>query len=200
MEFKDILEKYMHGVINPEILYKHIHYLFHELIIKYEFRKISYLKFYPFISELQDEDLYKESILKEKITTILSVLEGRCNYSYDLWMKIPKQELTLFYSIWEFYKMNSKITFKQLISLKKELENIGADTIEEICLKKLGVLLLGLPTADDDFYTYNLLYCNEVNSDIINEDIEKMINILNGNRPIHLLLNYSSANCILNII
>ena len=151
---------------------------------------------YPFISELQDEDLYKDSILKEEINTMLSVLEGRCNYSYDLWMNVPKQELTKNERIWKFYKKNKKITFEQIELLEKELENITLLTIEEVCLDKLLTLLLGLPTANDNFYTYNLLYSKEISRDIINEDIEKLISILKGNRPVHLLLKYVSAECI----
>ena len=200
MEFKNMLEKYMCDDINAESLYNYVRNLFSELIRKYDFRKLSYLKMYPFISGLQDEDLYKDPILKEEINTILSVLEGRCDYSYDLWMNVPNQELTNIKRIWKFYKKNKKITLEQIELLEKELENINPNTIGEVCMVKLLTLLLGLPTADDNLYTYNLLYSNEVDEIIVNEDIEKMISILNGKRPVHLLLKYVSAECIFIII
>lgn len=200
MEFRNMLEKYMCSDINAELLYNYINRLFKDLLIGYEFRKIKYLKLYPFISELQDEDLYEDKILKETIDTILSVLEGRCNYSYDLWMSIPKQELANINRIWEFYKDNKKITFNQLMMLEKELENININTIEEVCLQKLLTLLIALPTLDDDFYTFNLLYCSDVSREIVNEEIEKVINILNGTRPMHLLIKYVSSDCFFTII
>lgn len=200
MEFRNMLEKYMRGDINAELLYNYVNRLYNDLIIGYEFRKIKNLKLYPFISELQDEDLYKDKILKEKIDTILSVLDGRCNYSYDLWMSIPKQDLANINGIWEFYKDNKKITFNQLMMLEKELENINTNTIEEVCLQKLLTLLIALPTLDDNFYTYNLLYCDDVSREIVNEDIEKVINILNGIRPMHILLKYVSFDCFITII
>ena len=44
MEFKNMLEKYMCGDINAESLYNYASNLFNELIRKYDFRKLSYLK------------------------------------------------------------------------------------------------------------------------------------------------------------
>ena len=200
MEFDNILKKYMYGKISTELLYNQMRHLFNELLSKHEFCKLEYLKIYPFISELQDEDLYKNHILREKINTILAILEGQHSFSYDLWMNLKKGELSYINDIWELYKTNGSISFEKSEMMRKKLKNINVNTIEDICLDKLLTLLAGLPTTGDDFDMYNSLYVRSIDKNAVHEDIEKMMSILSGQRPIHILLKYVSEDCIYIIV
>lgn len=94
-------------------------------------------------------------------------------------------------SIWDEYKENGTITFKQLKLLEEELLSIQINikTVQDLYREKLLTLLTGLPTSED-FYTYNLLYTEEVDENNICREVEKLIDILKGKRPVHMLLKY----------
>lgn len=199
MKFKELLDEYICGRINANMLYDHMKQHFEELLGGYRFRKLEYLKIYPFISELQDPDLYREHILKDKIKQINNIMNGQESFSYDLWMNLEKCEMSQIYKIWNEYKEKGFISFDEIELLQKELSNIHTKAIEDLCREKLLTLLIGLPTVDDDFCTYNLLYTKEVDKTSICEDIEKIMEILNGKRPVHILLKYVSSDCMYTI-
>ena len=201
MKFGNLLDGYMHERINENMLYNHMKQHFEELFNEYRFRELKYLKIYPFISELQDEDLYRESILKEKIKKINNILNGWESFSYDLWMKLEKREMNQIYKIWGEYKEKRFIPFDKVELLQRELSKVmlNTKTIEDLCWEKLLTLLIGLPTLDDDFCTYNYLYTQEVDKTSICEDVEKLMEILEGKRPVHILLKYANSDCMYTI-
>ncbi len=202
MEFKDLLQEYTLNMINADMLYKRIKQYFDELFNEFKFRELAYLKIYPFISELQDEDLYRESILKEKVKKINNILNGWESFSYDLWMKLEKREMNQINKIWSEYKEKRFIPFDEVELLQRELSKVmlNTKTVEDLCWEKLLTLLIGLPTVDDDFYTYNYLYMQEVDKTSIYEDVEKLMEILEGKRPVHILLKYASSDCMYTIL
>ena len=201
MNFENLLDGYMHERINENMLYDYMKQHFEELFNEYRFRELKYLKIYPFISELQDEDLYRESILKEKIKKINNILNGWESFSYDLWMKLEKREINQIYKIWGEYKEKRFIPFDEVELLQRELSKVmlNTKTIEDLCWEKLLTLLIGLPTVDDDFCTYNYLYTQEIDKTSICEDVEKIMEILEGKRPLHILLKYANSDCMYTI-
>ena len=201
MDFENLLNEYMHERINENMLYNYIKQYFQEFFNEYRFRELKYLKIYPFISELQDEDLYRESILKEEIKKINNILNGGEFFSYDLWMKLERREINQIYKIWGEYKEKRFISFDEVELLQRELSKVmlNTKTIEDLCWEKLLTLLIGLPTVDDDFCTYNYLYTQEVDKMSICEDVEKLMEILEGKRPVHILLKYANCDCMYTI-
>lgn len=169
----------------------HIRQYFTGLLSGYRFRELEYLKIYPFISELQDEALYKGHILREKIDEINNILNGEKKFSYNLWMSLGNCDISRICSIWDEYKENGTITFKQLKLLEEELLSIQINikTVQDLYREKLLTLLTRLPTSED-FYTYNLLYTEEVDENNICREVEQLIDILKGKRPVHMLLRY----------
>ena len=55
-------------------------------------------------------------------------------------------------------------------------------------------LLAGLPTIDE-FYMYNTLYVDKIDAICAEEEIEKILDILSGNRPVHILIKYVKGEC-----
>ncbi len=57
--------------------------------------------------------------------------------------------------------------------------------------------LLTLPNVlsnIDDFYMYNMLYVDAASAE---DEIEKMLDILSGNRPVHILIKYIKGECMI---
>ena len=135
MRFHHMVEEYTLGRINADMLYKHIKQYFSELFDEFKFRELEYLKIYPFLSEFQDEELYREDILKDKIEEINNILNGKKSFSYDLWMNLKKCELNYFYEILAQYKEIGKISFEDSELLQTKLSNITLNkkTVEDIC-------------------------------------------------------------------
>ena len=68
MKFDFLIEEYLLNKVDAETLKNSIKQYFKKLLNEYKFREIEYLKFYPFISELQDDELYREDVLRGKIS------------------------------------------------------------------------------------------------------------------------------------
>lgn len=196
MDFKEMLEEFQMGKIEEEVFYHDIKKMFEECLEAFEFRKIGWLKIYPFISGLQDEDLYNEHLLEEEIREIINILNGKKNFSYDLLMNLESREMSRYYKIWQDYKKARVITFEEHESIEKELQaiSIATKSIEDMCIEKLLTLLAGLPTIDD-FYMYSALYVDKFNAVSAEDEIEKMLDILSGNRPVHILIKYIRGDC-----
>ncbi len=77
MDFKEMLEEFQMGKIDEKVFYHNIKIIFIEFLDTFGFRKLELLKRYPFMSGLQDEDLYHEYMLKEEISEIISILNGK---------------------------------------------------------------------------------------------------------------------------
>jgi len=88
MKFNELLEEYMHGRIDAKKLYNCVRKEFMVLFENYKFRELEYLKKYPFLYELQDEDLYCEAILNDRGREIYNVLNGKQAFIYDMWIKL----------------------------------------------------------------------------------------------------------------
>jgi len=88
MKFNELLEEYMHGQIDANKLYNCVRKEFMVLFENYKFRELEYLKKYPFLYELQDEDLYCEAILNDRVREIYNVLNGKQAFIYDMWIKL----------------------------------------------------------------------------------------------------------------
>lgn len=201
MKFNDILEAYMEDNIDESILYNNIRQCFRELLDEYKFRKLEYLKIYPFISELQDEDLYESCTLKNKIKDIKDILGGKKTFSYDLWMRLEECDMSNIRGVWDEYIEKGKILFEEheLLEKKKSETVTNIRTVQDICWEKLLNLLIGLPTLDDDCYMYNLLYSNNIDKSTICKEIERLIDILEGKRPVHMSMIYTNKDVIYTI-
>ncbi len=97
--------------------------------------------------------------------------------------------------VWSEFKEKGCVSFTNNEILQEELNNISIKTIEDLCREKLLTLMVGLPIVDD-FLTYNLLYVKEITLNVISEDIERLIDVLTGKRPVHLLLKYNNNDFI----
>lgn len=195
MKFDFLIEEYLLNKIDAETLKNSIKQYFKNLLNEYKFREIEYLKFYPFISELQDDELYREDVLREKINEIKDILYGQKVFIYDVWMNLSKSNISLIDKVWGEYKEKGCVSFTDNEILQEELNNISIKTIEDVCREKLLTLMVGLPIIDD-FLTYNLLYVKKITQNVISEDIERLIDVLTGKRPVHLLLKYDNNDFI----
>lgn len=198
MDIIGLLDKYLIGKIDERELYSDIRQKFSEFISKYKFRELEYLRIYPFLSELQDEDLYEKVRLKEKIKEIKGILGGQESFSYDLWMNLMPNDMKVVNNIWSNYKIQGRISLEEVELLQNMKRDIMRDakTVEGVCWEKLLALLFELPVADDDFGTYNLLYAKEIDMGSICDEVERLIDILQGKKAIHILLKYTCTDFI----
>ena len=196
MDFREMLEEFQMRKIDEKVFYHNIKTIFRESLDTLEFRKLELLKKYPFISGLQDEDLYHEHMLKEEISEIISILNGQKNFSYDLWMNLESHDMSRYYKIWKDYKKEKIISFEEHVSIEKELQaiSIGTKSIDDMCMEKLLTLLIELPIIDD-FYVNRTLYVDKFDEISLEDEIEKMLDILSGKRPVHILIKYISGDC-----
>ncbi len=195
MKFDFLIEEYLLNKVDAETLKNSIKQYFKKLLNEYKFREIEYLKFYPFISELQDDELYREDVLRGKISEIKDILYGQKAFIYDVWMILSKSNISPIDRVWSEFKEKGCVSFTNNEILQEELNNISIKTIEDLCREKLLTLMVGLPIVDD-FLTYNLLYVKEITLNVISEDIERLIDVLTGKRPVHLLLKYNNNDFI----
>ena len=195
MKFDFLIEEYLLNKVDAETLKNSIKQYFKKLLNEYKFREIEYLKFYPFISELQDDELYREDVLRGKISEIKDILYGQKAFIYDVWMNLSKSNISPIDRVWSKFKEKGCVSFTNNEILQEELNNISIKTIEDLCREKLLTLMVGLPIVDD-FLTYNLLYVKEITLNVISEDIERLIDVLTGKRPVHLLLKYNNNDFI----
>ncbi len=195
MKFDFLIEEYLLNKVDAETLKNSIKQYFKKLLNEYKFREIEYLKFYPFISELQDDELYREDVLRGKISEIKDILYGQKAFIYDVWMNLSKSNISPIDRVWSEFKEKGCVSFTNNEILQEELNNISIKTIEDLCREKLLTLMVGLPIVDD-FLTYNLLYVKEITLNVISEDIERLIDVLTGKRPVHLLLKYNNNDFI----
>ena len=195
MKFDFLIEEYLLNKVDAETLKNSIKQYFKKLLNEYKFREIEYLKFYPFISELQDDELYREDVLRGKISEIKNILYGQKAFIYDVWMNLSKSNISPIDRVWSEFKEKGCVSFTNNEILQEELNNISIKTIEDLCREKLLTLMVGLPIVDD-FLTYNLLYVKEITLNVISEDIERLIDVLTGKRPVHLLLKYNNNDFI----
>lgn len=72
------------------------------------------LKIYPFISELQDEDIYNENLIQE-IREMVCILNGEKSFFFDLWMSLERLEISRYYKILNRYK---KIRLFHLMNMR----------------------------------------------------------------------------------
>lgn len=195
MNFKEMLEEFLTGKIEEKRFYQDIKKAFEEFLNTNAFRKLELLKIYPFISELQDEDIYNENLIQE-IREIICILNGEKSFYFDLWMSLDRLDISRYYKILNRYKEKKVISFDEHESMEKELQAISSNTksIEDMCMEKLLALLAGLPTIDD-FYMYNTLYVDKFDAICAEEEIEKILDILSGNRPVHILIKYVKGEC-----
>lgn len=195
MNFKEMLEEFLTGKIEEKRFYQDIKKTFEEFLNTNAFRKLELLKIYPFISELQDEDIYNENLIQE-IREIICILNGEKSFYFDLWMSLDRLDISRYYKILNRYKEKKVISFDEHESMEKELQAISSNTksIEDMCMEKLLALLAGLPTIDD-FYMYNTLYVDKFDAICAEEEIEKILDILSGNRPVHILIKYVKGEC-----
>lgn len=202
MRFNELLEYYMIGKIDVNCLYSEIRKEFDELLNDSKFRELDYLKVYPFMSELQDEDLYKDHILDKKIIEIDNILSGQKNFSFSVWMYLDKVEMELFNKIWNDYKDKNVISFEDYELLQKELlnEETNIKTIEDMYIQKLRTLLIGLPIVNDNFYTYNLLYADKVDKKSIYDETQRLMDILCGEKPAYIVIRYACKDVIYTIL
>ena len=196
MNFIDLLDEYVLGKVDKEGLCKHIKQMFNQLFDEYKFMELEYLKIYPFLSHLQDEDLYETDILQREIEEIKGILSGQKLFLYDMWINLNKRDIGQIEQIWSNYKEKGMISFEELEFLQNIKLHImlNTRTIEAICWEKLLTLLIGLPTVDDDFCTYNLLYAKEIDKVSIRREVERLIDILEGKNPVHILLRYEHTD------
>ena len=195
MKFDFLFFLYLLNKVDAETLKNSIKQYFKKLLNEYKFREIEYLKFYPFISELQDDELYREDVLRGKISEIKDILYGQKAFIYDVWMNLSKSNISPIDRVWSEFKEKGCVSFTNNEILQEELNNISIKTIEDLCREKLLTLMVGLPIVDD-FLTYNLLYVKEITLNVISEDIERLIDVLTGKRPVHLLLKYNNNDFI----
>ncbi|MCI8876363.1 MAG: hypothetical protein HFI77_10095 [Lachnospiraceae bacterium] len=195
MNLKEMLEEFLMGKIEKKRFYQDIKKVFEECLNTNAFRRLELLKIYPFISELQDEDIYNENLIQE-IREMVCILNGEKSFFFDLWMSLERLEISRYYRILNRYKKNKVISFDEHESIEKELQVISGNTksIEDICMEKLLALLAGLPTIDD-FYMYNTLYVDKFEDIRAEEEIEKLLDILSGNKPVHILIKYVKGEC-----
>ena len=195
MKFDFLIEEYLLNKVDAETLKNSIKQYFKKLLNEYKFREIEYLKFYPFISELQDDELYREDVLRGKISEIKDILYGQKAFIYDVWMNLSKSNISPIDRVWSEFKEKGCVSFTNNEILQEELNNISIKTIEDLCREKLLTLMVGLPIVDD-FFFYFLLYVKEITLNVISEDIERLIDVLTGKRPVHLLLKYNNNDFI----
>lgn len=199
MNFEGIIALYMQGEIDINTLYSLIKQKFKEILTEDKFKELEYLRIYPFISKLQDEDLYIEEILKKEIPSIQDILGGMKNYSYNMWMKIESVDIEDYYRIWSKYRKGKGILLADLEKVNQEVENVTlkCKTIADVCMAKLLRLIQALPEIAGNEAEYNLLYTEEPALYYIEDEIEKLMEILSGKRPINILLMYTNQfSCI----
>ena len=126
---------------------------------------------------------------------IKDILYGQKAFIYDVWMNLSKSNISPIDRVWSEFKEKGCVSFTNNEILQEELNNISIKTIEDLCREKLLTLMVGLPIVDD-FLTYNLLYVKEITLNVISEDIERLIDVLTGKRPVHLLLKYNNNDFI----
>ena len=142
------------------------------------------------------------SAVTSGIKEIKEILSGQDSFLYDLWMNLTPCEIDSIYQIWSNYKERGKISLVDFDFLQNKMRNImiNTKTIEDLCWEKLLTLLIGLPAVDGDFCTYNLLYTKEIDTTSICEEVERLIDILQGKKPVHVLLRYTRTNFGCNIL
>lgn len=196
MNFKKLLADYINKQINEKELYNLLNTYYYELLSEYKFRELEYLKLYPFISQLLDEDLYQESTLKDEIKRINEILDGVRDYSHVLYMKLEeKDSIRDLCTIWNDYKINKKISLYDMEKIEKRLleDETSFKRISDIYISKLVALLNGLPMIQGEEIIFNLLYISNTETIDISDDIERIISILQGKKMANVFIRYEKG-------
>ena len=120
MKFDFLIEEYLLNKVDAETLKNSIKQYFKKLLNEYKFREIEYLKFYPFISELQDDELYREDVLRGKISEIKDILYGQKAFIYDVWMNLSKSNISPIDRVWSEFKEKGCVSFTNNEILQEE--------------------------------------------------------------------------------
>ena len=124
MKFEKLINQYSNKIIDSKKMYEEIRNYFTLLLKNNKFNELDYLKIYPFISELQDEDLFENNILDSKISEISDIISGEKAFIYGLWIKLVFKDMDDILNIWDMYKRNKFISFEKLLYVEKKLIDV----------------------------------------------------------------------------
>lgn len=190
MILNDLIQDYLLGRINKNIFFDHIKNLFYELLSDYGFLYFDNLFYYPFISELMDEDCYCMDGFNELLTNIIDILEGKEVYEYSTWINIKPVIDKKMYNMWVSIKKEG-LPRKKIKIIKDSIEKYKDDkTITYEYVKKLSDLLKIL-ILDDGFAESNSLYVPNCNDEHIITEIDRMFLILLGEQPTYITIKYT---------
>lgn len=192
IKFEKIISQYSDEIIDKNNLYNKLSKYFMVLLENNMFFDLDFLKIYPFISELQDEDIYEDDILKIKLNEIKDIISGKKDFSYGIWMQLMKENVEDIFLIWDMYKENNFILYEKLLYIEKKLKDIKVKTIGDIIKKKILMLMSGLPTVNDDIYINNLLYMENIKKERIIKEIDNLFDVILKQNPIFVILEYSN--------
>lgn len=200
MKFDNLIQEYNEREINKKEWYDSLQTYYYELLDGYKFREVKYLKIYPFISEIQNIDIYEDGVLFNKIKFIRNILAGIHDYSYELYMNLEERNIEDLYYIWNNYKSKGKILEKDLEMIEKISLSIKSNIINvsDIYMNRFLTLLAGLPLLNGDEFMYNSLYISRIKEIDIRHEAERLIGILKGEEPAKIIVEYRKAdvNCI----
>lgn len=165
-----------------------------DLLKTFRFREIKYYKIYPLIVELQDIERNEEHLMEQRLDWVICVLAGKEDYSYNGYIQLEKREdLDWLQKIWKQYQSGGHVLLEDADKLHEAIENITMDKISDVYFKKLLCLLDGLPVSSETEIMINSLYVSEINKPEVQEDIEKLFDILNGNRAAFISVEYKKT-------
>lgn len=196
MKFDDLIQEYNEELTNKRKWYDSLQTYYYELLNEYKFREVEYLKIYPLISEIQNIDIYEDGILLDKIKFIKNILEGICDYSYELYMNLEEQNMEELCHIWNNYKSKGKILEDDLEILERNFSNTKLDiiNISDIYMNRFLTLLAGLPLLKGDEFMYNSLYISKIKKTDIRGEAERLISVLKGVKPAKIFVEYKKAH------
>lgn len=181
MSFEEIMLDFQNKKISENEFSLQIQKYFEYLLSNNYFQQEKYLKLYPFLSELQDEDIYQERMLEDTLENIQRVLSGEKDYCCDLWITVQSQNIESFCAFWGEYKSGNYDVFEKIEEFRDGQTN--SENISNCYVKKLMCLFEDLPRNKDIELLCNMLYTENVDNEYYEREIEETIQILLGKRP-----------------
>lgn len=168
--------------------------------------KLADLKIYPFLSILAYQE-YGVLLDYNDVEYVLSVLEGKCNYSQIFLFQLKQdyfktEVITELSKIVESFIQNKRIKEKQL----KYLSSIMLDKEENIYWMLVNLfyeLVDGVPLIDDGDFDYCSVYVNDGDIDMLNYISTRLLRLfdaIKGTEPLLISIEYRDGISILNLI
>ncbi len=192
--FNELINNYLSGLLDMETFHKQIKQLFYNLLSDYGFLDWDMLMYYPFLSELMDEDCYNVDnlSLSELLNDIKSILNGEKTYEYSLWINLRSDRMEELHTRWELVKRDGIIK-KNIDMIMEKIEEQDDDkTITYEYEKKLFDLFVIL-SSEGGIAESNSLYVQEYTIESLIAEIDRIFLILLGKQPAYITIKYSEG-------